>query len=135
MLANPMETQLVSSMGVKIGGRTVPDQPLELTRTFLADGREGAIREGAPFPGAVEWSEAANLAETPFDRTTLVDHLAKYLAFRATLGAPPDARASTTRLARRDRGRTAPQDSSPARWPPGCDGPPDAAWRIRRPRS
>lgn len=59
MLTNPMETQLVSSLGVKIGGREVPEQPLELTRTFLADGRDGAFTESAPV-GRVEWSEAAD---------------------------------------------------------------------------
>lgn len=61
MLANPMETQLVSSMGVKIGGRTVPDQPLELTRSFLAEGRDDAILEDAHAPAGVVWSEDANL--------------------------------------------------------------------------
>jgi hypothetical protein len=30
MLTNPMETQLVSSLGVEIGGRTVPAQPFEM---------------------------------------------------------------------------------------------------------
>ena len=29
MLTNPMETQLVASLGVQIGGRSVPAQPLE----------------------------------------------------------------------------------------------------------
>ncbi|HUE77558.1 MAG TPA: PCP reductase family protein [Longimicrobiales bacterium] len=43
MLANPMETQLVSSMGVKVGGREVPEQPMELVRSSLADGREDAF--------------------------------------------------------------------------------------------
>jgi hypothetical protein len=33
MLTNPMETQLVSSLGVQIGGRSVPEQPFELTRS------------------------------------------------------------------------------------------------------
>ena len=40
MLTNPMETQLVSSLGVRIGGRTVPEQPLELTRSSLEDTRD-----------------------------------------------------------------------------------------------
>lgn len=43
MLANPMETQMVSSMGVQIGGRELPEQPMELTRTSLADGRDEAF--------------------------------------------------------------------------------------------
>ena len=42
MLTNPMETQLVSSLGVEIGGRTVPVEPLEMV---------GEIRVGAsPVP-------------------------------------------------------------------------------------
>src|SRR6266516_1449041 len=32
MLTNPMETQLVSSLGVEIGGRTVPAEPFEMVR-------------------------------------------------------------------------------------------------------
>lgn len=68
MLANPMETQLVSSMGVKIGGRTISDQPLELVRGSLAEGRGDAFDEpddayGASPPGGppvrVRWSEEA----------------------------------------------------------------------------
>lgn len=81
MLANPMETQLVSSMGVKVGGREVPEQPMELVRGNLADGRadafedddaaaasegaatsEGAAASDAGAParaGRVEWSDDA----------------------------------------------------------------------------
>ncbi|HEY7192755.1 MAG TPA: hypothetical protein VH439_03360 [Gemmatimonadales bacterium] len=35
MLTNPMETQLVSSLGVEIGGRTVPAEPFEMVRTHV----------------------------------------------------------------------------------------------------
>lgn len=49
LLANPMETQLVNSLGVKIGGRTLDAEPMELIRTSVA-GREDAFEEGA-------WSE------------------------------------------------------------------------------
>ncbi len=45
MLTNPMETQLVSSLGVKVGGREVPEQPMELTRSSVADGRPDAFRD------------------------------------------------------------------------------------------
>jgi len=44
MLANPMETQLVNSLGVKIGGRTLDPEPMELLRTSVA-GREDAFAE------------------------------------------------------------------------------------------
>jgi predicted RNA-binding Zn-ribbon protein involved in translation (DUF1610 family) len=89
MLTNPMETQLVSSMGVKVGGREVPAQPMEGVRSSLAGGREDAFvepkppqtsaahlaspdssssaredeaspgREHTPRPGPVEWSPEA----------------------------------------------------------------------------
>jgi len=38
MLTNPMETQLVSSLGVEIGGRTVPSEPFEMVNTFVTGG-------------------------------------------------------------------------------------------------
>ncbi|MEE8595643.1 MAG: hypothetical protein V3T25_07215, partial [Gemmatimonadota bacterium] len=43
MLTNPMETQVVSSLGIKIGGREVPEQPLELVRSSLDGGRDEAF--------------------------------------------------------------------------------------------
>lgn len=39
LLANPWETQLVRSLGVALGGRTVPPAPLELVRERLVEGR------------------------------------------------------------------------------------------------
>ena len=45
MLTNPYETQLESGLGVKIGGRTVPEQPMELLRSTLEGGRPDAFVE------------------------------------------------------------------------------------------
>jgi hypothetical protein len=62
MLTNPMETQLVSSLGVEIGGRTVPAQPLETVRKMVSTGREDAFDEGSREPGAgggTNWSAGA----------------------------------------------------------------------------
>ena len=59
LLTNPMETQLVSSLGVKVGGRSVPERPLEHVRTSVAEGREAAFDEEAP-PGPVRWSDEAS---------------------------------------------------------------------------
>jgi Proto-chlorophyllide reductase 57 kD subunit len=42
MLANPFETQLVESLGVKIGGRTLDPEPMEIVRGALLT-REGAF--------------------------------------------------------------------------------------------
>jgi hypothetical protein len=49
MLANPMETQLVSALGVKVGGRTLDEQPMELVRSNVV-GREDAFAEEPPPP-------------------------------------------------------------------------------------
>jgi hypothetical protein len=47
LLANPMETQLVNSLGVKIGGRTLDPEPMEHIRTNLA-GRPDAFSDAPP---------------------------------------------------------------------------------------
>lgn len=69
MLANPMETQLVSSMGVQIGGREVPEQPMELTRSSLEGGRDEAFevvdgpedrKPDGPEPAAGESTSSAD---------------------------------------------------------------------------
>lgn len=58
MLTNPMETQLVSSLGIKIGGREVPEQPLELVRSEMIGGREDAFVDAEP-PAAAGASNAS----------------------------------------------------------------------------
>jgi hypothetical protein len=50
LLANPMETQLVGSLGVRIGGSELDAEPMELTRA-VAVTRDGAF-ETAPLPSA-----------------------------------------------------------------------------------
>lgn len=73
LLTNPMETQLVASLGVRIGGRTVPEQPLEGVRGGLVGGREGAFEDDEPplqgeaTGGRVRWSPeaVARLAAVP----------------------------------------------------------------------
>ncbi|MGQ0560591.1 MAG: hypothetical protein ACT443_01805 [Gemmatimonadota bacterium] len=67
MLTNPMETQLVSSLGVKIGGRSVPEQPLELTRSTLAEPRADVFADPEAAAGPVGWNDEAieRLARVP----------------------------------------------------------------------
>jgi len=68
MLTNPMETQLVSSLGVEIGGRTVPEQPLQTVRSMVSTGREDAFSDGEKGDGrSPSWSADANerLARVP----------------------------------------------------------------------
>ena len=46
MLTNPFETQLVRSLGVKVGGRTVPAAPFEHLRASMAGARPDAFAPG-----------------------------------------------------------------------------------------
>lgn len=55
MLANPMETQLVSGLGVKVGGTTVPDQPFDL----ISGGMDQLQPAKASTDDRVLWSDAA----------------------------------------------------------------------------
>ncbi len=65
MVTNPGETQLVSGLGVKIGGRTVPAEPMEFTREALkTEGQPGATLTAdmgkCPFPGMLAGSPFKN---------------------------------------------------------------------------
>src|SRR5437879_5751225 len=53
MLTNPFETQMVRSLGVKVGGQTVPPEPFEHLRSSLAGARPDAFVGGG---GASETS-------------------------------------------------------------------------------
>ncbi len=57
LLTNPVETQLVRALGVKIGGRAVPPEPLEVISTTLGLQREGALE--AAGEQSLDWAEAA----------------------------------------------------------------------------
>jgi hypothetical protein len=69
LLTNPMETQLVASLGVKIGGSTITPQPLETVRGMVTTGRADAFTEdGKREAGNVPvWSSEAQerLARVP----------------------------------------------------------------------
>ena len=68
MLTNPFETQMVQSLGVKVGGRTVPPEPFEQLRSTMAGGRSDAFEgsggpsnasgPGCPFAAALGGMEA-----------------------------------------------------------------------------
>ena len=62
LLTNPMETQMITSLGVEIGGRTVPQQPMQQTRMGLDSPREDAFEAPLTPPagnGPVTWSAEA----------------------------------------------------------------------------
>jgi len=59
MLANPMETQLVSALGVQIGGRELKEQPMEFVRRNVL-GRDDAFADDhEPPPGRPVWTPEA----------------------------------------------------------------------------
>ena len=82
LLTNPMETQFVRSLNIKIGGRTVPAQPYELMLETLPGSKERILGndpgasdgevipspDGAgkcPFSAMLEQNEDAPLQEPP----------------------------------------------------------------------
>jgi hypothetical protein len=68
LLANPMETQLVGSLGVRIGGSELDPQPMELTRAATVT-RDGAFSSAAGLttPHQPRWSAdaQARLGQVP----------------------------------------------------------------------
>lgn len=77
MLTNPFETQMVKSLGVKVGGRAGPAEPFEHLRSSMARARVDAFEEapappepsagpGCPFAAALDAAQPApSAAETP----------------------------------------------------------------------
>jgi DNA-directed RNA polymerase subunit RPC12/RpoP len=77
MLTNPFETQMVRSLGVKVGGRTVPAAPFENLRSTMAGARTdafesttdgGGTTSGCPFAAAL----GGETPETPSGASTAV---------------------------------------------------------------
>ena len=95
MLANPMETQLVSTLGVEIGGRTLDEQPLEFTRSAVVASDEAFVDDPrppsrGPRPG---WSAEAEqrLARVPsFVRGMVKKIYTDYARDRSILEITPD---------------------------------------------
>jgi len=63
MITNPGETQMVSSLGVKLGGRTVAAEPFEMTRGTLKDeALAGAGQMGAYLNEKIQGGQAVAAA-------------------------------------------------------------------------
>jgi len=92
MLANPMETQLVSSLGVQIGGRVLDEQPMELVRSTL-DGRADAFVDDGAVRARPAWSADAveRLSRVPaFVRGMVKRIYTDYAVERAITDITPD---------------------------------------------
>lgn len=69
MLTNAMETQMVRSLGVKIGGRTEPVEPMEMVRSSLVQVQgEGAAptSNASPVASSPDSAEAVSESKCPF---------------------------------------------------------------------
>ena len=97
MLANEMETQLVNAMDVRIGGRTLREEPLELIRTSVS-GRADALDDIPSTAGGAGrvrpvWSRESEerLARVPgFVRGMVKKIYADYAAERGIVQITPD---------------------------------------------
>lgn len=89
MLTNVMETQMVRSLGVQIGGRTAPAEPMEMVRSSLVGSREEA---GSPRD---ENGPTAPASKCPFTGV-VADAMAKH----AGAAAPVWTHGAEARLAR-----------------------------------
>jgi len=97
LLANPMETQLVGSLGVKIGGRTLDEQPMELVRSNVV-GRDDAFADQASeergaASGRPRWTPEAKdrLSKVPsFVRGMVMKIYGEYAADRGIAEITPD---------------------------------------------
>ena len=100
LLTNPMETRLVSGLGIEVGGRTVPPEPLELVRSSLDGfdpGAEAALPAvddpGALRPGQVRWSGPARerlLSVPSFVRGMVKRIYGEYAAERGIVEITPE---------------------------------------------
>ncbi|HJU85750.1 MAG TPA: PCP reductase family protein [Gemmatimonadota bacterium] len=95
MLANPMETRLVSGLGIEVGGRSVPPEPLELVRSAVEglEVRAEGLGE-APGPQArVRWSDDARerlMAVPSFVRGMVKRIYGEYAAERGIAEITPE---------------------------------------------
>lgn len=64
LLANPMETQLVGALGVKIGGKVLEQPPMEFVRSKMV-GKDGAFVEETPSKPAWSAEATARLDRVP----------------------------------------------------------------------
>lgn len=66
MITNPGETQMVSSLGVKLGGRTVAAEPFEMTRGTLKDeALAGGGQMGASLNEKIQGGQPVTAAASP----------------------------------------------------------------------
>jgi Proto-chlorophyllide reductase 57 kD subunit len=108
MVTNPGETQMVSSLGVKLGGRTVEAEPFEMTRGTLKDEAvAGAGQMAAYLNEKIQGGQPAVVAATAAPAAKPGEKSGGGCPFSAMVaemgltsgGKPSDAGAATTEFA------------------------------------
>jgi hypothetical protein len=108
MVTNPGETQMVSSLGVKLGGRTVEAEPFEMTRGTLKDEAvAGAGQMAAYLNEKIQGGQPAVAAATAAPAAKAGEKSGGGCPFSAMVaemgltsgGKPSDAGAATTEFA------------------------------------
>ena len=95
MLTNPFETQLVKSLGVKVGGRTAPATPFEHLRSTMADQRPDAFATATADPaGGVAASVDTASPGCPFAAALANDQPAQ----ASSVAWDPEAEARVDRI-------------------------------------
>jgi DNA-directed RNA polymerase subunit RPC12/RpoP len=111
MLTNPLETQMVRSLGVKVGGRAVPTEPFETLRATMAGPRAdvfqgvGETGGSCPFAAALGADETAEPAAAPESATVAWEPAAAARLERIPSFIRPMAKRSIERFAA-ERGYT-----------------------------
>lgn len=91
LLTNPAETQLVRALGVRIGGRNVPAEPLETLSATLGRQREGALTvETGQGPDWTEAAEARLLRLPPIARPMARMAVSRYARARGLAMVTPE---------------------------------------------
>ncbi|MGH8103161.1 MAG: PCP reductase family protein [bacterium] len=76
MLTNAFETQMVKSLGVKVGGRTVPSAPMENVRDSLNTAvSDTESPGGCPFPAMIPDTQHAAAIDWSPDAQTRLDRI------------------------------------------------------------
>jgi hypothetical protein len=92
LLANPMESQLVSALGVKVGGRTLDQQPFETVRSSMI-GRDDALKDAETGGRRPRWTAESQerLARVPmFVRGMVMRIYADWAEQRGIIEITPD---------------------------------------------
>ena len=71
MLTNPFETQMVKSLGVKVGGRSTPAEPFETLRATMAGTRPDAFEGGGDSASGCPFAASLGVTETPAEPATV----------------------------------------------------------------